>query len=254
MNAEQTFRSKVPFLIGKLLGDFPIAPLDSFAIAGNGGYESAGFTKFQEISPTVKGSRGGFGWFQWTGPRRRAFEAYCKRNRLDPRSDKANYAWLFLELKGSERKAIGAVTRASGLRVKVEAFEQAYERAGVKHYASREQWARVAEDEWRGAVDRSTPEPTPTPAREKREMLEDEARASNGRAARDMTAGAGSGAAGGTSGGTGVDGFDPTTIADWLLVGIGAAALGLGIWLVWRALRNAGTAKALKLTILQEGL
>src|SRR5690606_29853274 len=110
---------------------------DAAAILGNFGHECAGFTAMQEVKPVVAGSRGGYGWPMWTGPRRRAYEAYCKRNGLDPTGDKANYAYVFVELKGPERKAIPAVLEAVGLEAKVKAFELAFERAGAKHYASR---------------------------------------------------------------------------------------------------------------------
>ena len=90
MNAEATFRAKAPGIMAKLLSDFPIEKLAAAAIVGNLGHESAGLATLQEIKPTVAGSRGGYGWAQWTGPRRRAFEAYCKRNGKDPASDDAN--------------------------------------------------------------------------------------------------------------------------------------------------------------------
>lgn len=78
-NAEQTFRAKAPGIMAQLVRDFPITPEDAAAIVGNLGHESQGFTAMQEFKPVVAGSRGGWGWAQWTGPRRRAFEAYCAR-------------------------------------------------------------------------------------------------------------------------------------------------------------------------------
>src|SRR5690606_11587737 len=97
--------------MAQLLRDFPITPTDAAAIVGNAGHECGGFTTLQEINPTVKGSRGGYGIMQWTGPRRRAFEAYCARTGKDPSSDDANYAWLFLELKGIEGTEGGAIAK-----------------------------------------------------------------------------------------------------------------------------------------------
>ena len=155
MNAEAHFRAIAPVYMRKLLADFPaLDPQGAAAIFGNLGHESHGFTKLQEMKPTVKGSRGGWGWAQWTGPRRKAFEAYCSRNGKDPASDEANYAYLFVELKGIEGSEAGAIARvnaASGLEAKVQAFEKAFLRAGVKHYDSRLQWARVAVDAFREA-------------------------------------------------------------------------------------------------------
>lgn len=160
--AQDTFRAKAPGIMDRLMWDFPLQLDDAAAILGNFGHECAGFTKLQEISPVVKGSRGGFGWAMWTGPRRRAYEAYCKRNNLDPASDQANYAFVFVELKGDEKHAIPALRGAVGLANKVKAFEQAYERAGAKHYASRNQWAAIAIDAWHAA---KKLKPTETPVK-----------------------------------------------------------------------------------------
>jgi len=118
--------------------------LDRVACVGNGGHESGGFQILQEIAPTVKGSRGGTGYFQWTGPRRRAFEAWCAKRSYDPASYIANSGFLIYELQTSEKGAVGNTRRAVGLEAKVKAFELAYERAGVKHYDSRIKWARKA--------------------------------------------------------------------------------------------------------------
>lgn len=138
------FEQKAPGIMLKLRQDFDLSVEEAAAILGNLGHECGGFKLMQEQKPTVAGSRGGYGWAQWTGPRRLGFEEYCRRNGLNPASDKANYAWLFIELKGSERLAISAVKRPGSLYEKVLRFEAMYERAGVKHYASRLQYAQRA--------------------------------------------------------------------------------------------------------------
>jgi hypothetical protein len=165
MDAAAYFRAKAPAIMAQLIRDFPITPMDAAAILGNLGHESAGFTKLQEMKPTVAGSRGGYGWAQWTGPRRRAYEAYCKRTGKDPAGDEANYAYLFLELKGiegSEKVAIAKTVKAEDLEAKVVAFEKAFLRAGVKHYDSRKRWAKIALEAWQ-AHSTGMPKPTPTP-------------------------------------------------------------------------------------------
>lgn len=159
MNAEQTFRQKAPWLMRRLIADFSISILDAAAIAGNAGHESGGLIKLQEIRPTVKGSRGGYGWFQWTGPRRKAFETFCVKQKLSISSDEANYQFLAYELKTSEKAAIPAVKKAKDLPAKVIAFEQAFERAGVKHYDSRVRWAEIALE----AHKRESVAPAPVP-------------------------------------------------------------------------------------------
>lgn len=149
--AQDLFRSMAPWIMALLMRDFKIAVDDAAAIVGNLGHESGGFASLQEVKPTVPSSRGGFGWAQWTGPRRRSYEAYCKRNTLNPAGDQANYGFLFSELKGAYRGAIAKLQAAKGLAGKVKAFELAYEQAGTKHYASRNQWAAIALEAWNDA-------------------------------------------------------------------------------------------------------
>lgn len=145
MNAA-TFRTKAPALMKRFMADFSCTKEDAAAVFGNAGHESGGFLLMQEIKPTVPGSRGGFGWFQWTGPRRRKFEAFCEAKGLLPTSDEANYGYLCHELLRDERTALPRVKAAKSLRDKVIEFELGFERAGVKHYDSRVRWAETALD------------------------------------------------------------------------------------------------------------
>lgn len=138
------FESKAPQVMRRLIGEFGFGVVDAAAILGNIGHECAGFSVLQEIRPTVEGSRGGYGWCQWTGPRRRDFEAYCARYRLAPASDDANYGFLVLELKTTERLALNRLRLGGNLAGKVKAFESAFLRAGVKNYASRIAWSERA--------------------------------------------------------------------------------------------------------------
>lgn len=142
--AADHFRSVAPKYMRRFMTDFAASDIDAAAVFGNAGYESAGFTTLQEIDPVVEGSRGGWGWFQWTGPRRKAFDAYCKRNKLDPVADETNYKFLFVELTGPESGALAKLKAAKSLDTKTVAFENAFERAGVKAYAKRKQWAALA--------------------------------------------------------------------------------------------------------------
>lgn len=69
---------------------------------GNLGYESAEFRTLQEMQPQVPGSAGGYGWAQWTGPRRRNFEVFCASNGFAPTSDEGNYRFCVFELTGAQ--------------------------------------------------------------------------------------------------------------------------------------------------------
>jgi peptidoglycan hydrolase-like protein with peptidoglycan-binding domain len=148
------FEQKAPWIMNLLMRDFPMwGPEDAAACVGNAGHESRGFEDLVEIDKRV-GGKGGIGWFQWTGhapnnPRRRDFEAFCARNRLDRFGDEANYKYLVLELRGSERGTIAAVQNAQGLKNKVVVFEDRFERAGVKHHDRRIAYAQRALAAWK---------------------------------------------------------------------------------------------------------
>jgi hypothetical protein len=139
-----SFEAKVKKYGPKLMTEFGINELDAAAVFGNLGHESGGLATLQEIKPTVKGSRGGYGWAQWTGPRRRAYEAYCKEHNLSPSDDDANYAFLVEELKHDYRHVLPKVEIQHTLWSKTVAFENRYEHAGVKNYKSRVGWAKRA--------------------------------------------------------------------------------------------------------------
>lgn len=128
----------------KLKARFNLSTVDVAAVFGNLGHESAGFRALQEKKPLVPGSRGGYGWAQWTGSRRRLYEAYCEKNKLDPASNDANYAFLCEELAGPYAGAIRAMEVAHTLYSSTVAFERQYERAGIKHYSSRYAYAKRA--------------------------------------------------------------------------------------------------------------
>ena len=163
MAADALFRLKAPDIMRLLMKDFDFDETDAAAVVGNLGHESGGFRFLQELKPMIPGSRGGYGWAQWTGPRRVAFEKYCERNKLDPASDKANYGFLFVELTGSEKKAVDAVRNALGLYNKVVAFEKNFERAGIKHYDRRMIWAEKALEAYKVSAAPPPPDIAPAP-------------------------------------------------------------------------------------------
>lgn len=154
------FRRKAPVVMGWLLRDFALDIEDAAAILGNIGGETGGFKLMQEVKPVVAGSRGGYGWCQWTGPRRRAFERWCSEQKLAVDSDAANYGFLCHELRTSEKRALPALKQAEDVAAKVIAFERAFERAGIPHHDSRIRWAKIALDAYQ---DTNVPLPRPQP-------------------------------------------------------------------------------------------
>lgn len=126
------------WLAEQLMRDFGLTPGAAAGFAGNLAHESGNFKTLQEINPTVKGSRGGFGWAQWTGPRRRQFESYTEQNRLDPTSREANYGFLKHELSETpEGGILGALQGVNDPAKAAQIVSNKFLRPGIPHMSSR---------------------------------------------------------------------------------------------------------------------
>lgn len=101
-----TWEVRGGWIVRALARDLRITLEQAAGIAGNIGGETRGLELMQEQRPQVPGSRGGYGWAQWTGPRRRQFEDFAARAALPPESDEANYLFLLSEFKGAYRNAL----------------------------------------------------------------------------------------------------------------------------------------------------
>ncbi|MDA4843983.1 phage tail tip lysozyme [Hoeflea poritis] len=132
-------------LMNDLMADFDLTRAQATGIVGNLAHESAGFKTLQEISPVVAGSRGGYGYAQWTGKRRKLFEAYAKTNGLDPASYEANYGFLAYELSNDYRYSLAAVKKSNNSSEAAKAFSDKYEYPGIPHLKSRYALARDIE-------------------------------------------------------------------------------------------------------------
>lgn len=157
------FNKWAPWMMEQLQRDFNLSLEESAAVIGNAGHESGGFKSLQEKKPLVPGSRGGYGIMQWTGPRRREYEAYCARNKLNPADMETNYKFLFKELKGPEGKVLERIKKASGLKAKTKVFSDVFLRPGIPHMESRYKWADRAMAAW-SASKKTTPVKPPVEA------------------------------------------------------------------------------------------
>jgi hypothetical protein len=88
-------------LIHDLQRDLGITPWQAAGIVGSLSVETGGFTSLEEGEPnnlstyyTPDQAVGGFGYAQWTGPRRREFHDFITHTGLDPFSYEANYGML----------------------------------------------------------------------------------------------------------------------------------------------------------------
>lgn len=98
-----------------------------------------------EAAPLVPGSRGGYGLAQWTGPRRRQFEAYAAQRGASPDDPNVQLDFLDWELKNTERGAMG---KLQGTQDPIEAarvFSESFLRPGIPHMDRRlSEAARIA--------------------------------------------------------------------------------------------------------------
>lgn len=134
-------------LLGDLMRDFNLTQEQAAGVVGNLAHETGGFKHMQEISPVVPGSRGGFGFAQWTGPRRKAFEAWSAENGLDPTSYEANYGFLQHELKNTPEGAVlGPLSQAQTADQAAQVFSNQFLRPGVPAMGSRQQFAQKFAD------------------------------------------------------------------------------------------------------------
>jgi len=130
-------------LAADLQRDFGLKPEQSAGVVGNLAHESGNFRSLQEIRPTVPGSRGGYGYAQWTGPRRVAFENWSKENGLDPTSYAANYGFLKHELTNTgEGKVLNALKAAPDVGTATQVFSDQFLRPGVPAMGSRMKYAQ----------------------------------------------------------------------------------------------------------------
>ena len=126
------FDQKAPAVMRALQRDYGLTPEQAAGAVGNLGEESGGFKQLQEVNPTVRGSRGGYGWAQWTGSRRRDFEKYVAENHLDPTSDAANYGFMRHELDTNPdyMRTIPAMRGAKSVDEAVHTWMKLYEQPG----------------------------------------------------------------------------------------------------------------------------
>lgn len=121
------FNYIAPEYVKRLMKDFGLTKLQASAVVGNLGHESAGFTAMQEARPTS--GRGGLGFAQWTGPRRRTFEALAKEQNLPIDSPELNYMMLKMELEGEYKGVIEKLKTSNDLKEAVYIFERGFERS-----------------------------------------------------------------------------------------------------------------------------
>jgi hypothetical protein len=128
--------------------DFDLTQPQAAGLVGNLGHESEGFQTLQERG--MASGRGGYGWAQWTGPRRREFEGWAAAQGLDPASDAANYGFLKYELLGKYAGFTARLRQTQSLEEATRLTHEKHETPGdvlngtYASYGSRLRYARQA--------------------------------------------------------------------------------------------------------------
>jgi len=90
-----------------------------------------------ERNPIVPGSRGGFGLYQLTGPRRVAYERYAKERGVPVSDEDAQLDFMMMELQGPEKRAAQAIFNTENAGDAAAAIVTNFLRPAEKHRAER---------------------------------------------------------------------------------------------------------------------
>jgi hypothetical protein len=137
-----------------------VPPAAAIGLAANNGIESNYNPGINEIAPIVPGSRGGYGINQWTGPRRRAYEAYAQErgsalDNLDTQLD-----FTLHELDTTERGARDAIYSAQDPETAARLVSEKFLRPGIPHLDRRIEEARKLAGLGAGAAPQGTAAPS----------------------------------------------------------------------------------------------
>lgn len=80
-------------------------PMVAAGWVGNWDVETGGFKQMQEQNPSS--GQGGYGWGQWTGPRRQGLFDFATQNKLDPNSYEANFGYAEQERQQGKHFPVG---------------------------------------------------------------------------------------------------------------------------------------------------
>ena len=137
-------------LFQDLQKELGLTPEQAAGLVGNLEYETGRFKFMQEIEPLVEGSEGGFGFAQWTGPRRDAFEAWAKNQGLDPSSYEANKGYLIKEMterddiiQGMGIESLEKLRQAETAQEAAEIVSNEYLRPGIPNIDNRIRFANI---------------------------------------------------------------------------------------------------------------
>lgn len=136
------FVQLAPTVMQDLISAFDLSPVQAAAVVGNLGTESQNFTAYHEHGQPR--NKGGYGWAQWTGPRREAFFAWADAHNHHRDSEAASLGFLEHELQTSQRDAVTALKQHTELGSATHAFMVHFEGPGILNEGNRQNHARIA--------------------------------------------------------------------------------------------------------------
>jgi hypothetical protein len=125
-------RAQVLGYLGQFLPPHVVAGFD-MNIQDESGWNAG----INEAAPIVPGSRGGFGLYQVTGPRRRDYEAFAAAQGVDPSDPMAQAQNLMRELNGPESAAMRRIMATSTAGDAATAIATHFLRPAASHLAER---------------------------------------------------------------------------------------------------------------------
>lgn len=99
--------------------------------------ESGLDSNINEHNPIVPGSRGGFGLYQLTGPRRNAYESFAAQRGVHPGNIDAQLDFMISELQGPEARAAQRIFSAPTTALAAQAIVSSFLRPAAEHRNSR---------------------------------------------------------------------------------------------------------------------
>lgn len=133
----------VPYA-SRLMSEFGWSREQALGALASFAHESHGKAREQR---GMRAGTGGYGWAQWTGPRRTAFVGFVLANKLVAASDEANYAFFVHELRTTfphvARDMKLARTLPEATTFFARAYEGAFSRGAITAMPSRHLWART---------------------------------------------------------------------------------------------------------------
>lgn len=121
-----TWEERSGWIVRRLATDIACKDFQAAGVVGQFGFESEEFKTMQERG--IQPPRGGWGWAQWTGPRRVNFNKWVAQRGLNPSSDEANYGFLVFELLGDYKGFAAQLRQTTTIEEACRLAHEKYER------------------------------------------------------------------------------------------------------------------------------